>query len=170
MSSYIMATIDGETGSVLKHVTLACFLLGLLIAVLYRWLYPKPLPGIPYNTEATKNIFGDIPSLTQWQKTHGESRRWFQAQFQKLNSPIVQVFVYPFKKPEVFLCDHREIRDILVRRHKEFDRGSKESNAFGALLPQHFLSIKTPTPKFKFHKELMKDLMLPQFLSTVSLV
>lgn len=155
-------------GSPVTYLGLSVFLLGFIIVVLYNWLWPKPLPSIPYNGEAVKNLFGDLPSLTQWQKSHGESRLWFQAQFNKLNSPIVQVFVYPFKKPEVLLGDHREIRDILLRRHKEFDRGSKETNAFGALLPQQFLSIKTPTAKFKFHKELMKDLMLPQFLSTVS--
>ncbi|KIW22942.1 uncharacterized protein PV07_11185 [Cladophialophora immunda] len=169
--AYVTDILDhGQTGPFLKHAAVACLLLGAFLAIVSRrlWLYPKPLPGIPYNVEATGNLLGDIPSLAQWQKTHGETRRWFQAQFRKLNSPVVQVFVYPFKKPEVLLGDHREIRDILLRRHREFDRGSKEPNAFGALLPQQLLSIKTPTAKFKFHKELMKDLMLPQFLSTVN--
>ncbi|EXJ74561.1 uncharacterized protein A1O5_02857 [Cladophialophora psammophila CBS 110553] len=40
-----------------------------------------------------------------------------------------------------------------LRRHKVFDRGFNEPNAFGTLLPKQFLSIKTPTPKFKFHKK-----------------
>lgn len=26
----------------------------------YRWALPRPLPGIPYNKEATKSIFGDM--------------------------------------------------------------------------------------------------------------
>jgi hypothetical protein len=38
--------------------------------------------------------------------------------------------------PSVLLCDHQEIRDILMKRHEEFDRGAREQQAFGALLPQ----------------------------------
>ncbi|KAJ9610803.1 hypothetical protein H2200_005580 [Cladophialophora chaetospira] len=136
--------------------------------VLHR-MYPKPLPGIPYNREAVNRIFGDIPSFQEWHKEKGEHRKWYQAQLVKFNSPIAQVFMQPFNgKPLVLICDHREIRDILTKRHKEFDRGNREANAFGALLPQQFLSIKTPTPKFKFHRELMRDLMLPSFLNEVS--
>lgn len=60
-----------------------------------------------------------------------------------------------------------EIRDILMRRHGEFDRGAREQQAFGAVLPQQFLFIQTPTTKFKFHRELMKDLMLPSSLQNV---
>lgn len=69
--------------------------------------------------------------------------------------------------PSVLLCDHQEILEILTKRHMEFDRGAREQQAFGALLPQQFLSIQTPTSKFKFHRELMKDLMLPSFLQNV---
>jgi hypothetical protein len=139
-------------------------------AIYIHWnMLPRPLPGIPYNQEAKNRMFGDIPARKAWYQSHGELRKWYQDQFLRHDSPIVQVFINPLNgNPSVLLCDHKETRDILFRRHKEFDRGARERQAFGALLPQQFLSIQTPTAKFKFHKELMKDLMLPGFLHDVS--
>ncbi|KAH7379123.1 cytochrome P450 [Phaeosphaeria sp. MPI-PUGE-AT-0046c] len=135
----------------------------------YIQLYPRPIPGIPFNIEATSQVLGDIPARKAWYKSHGEVRRWYQAQCLKHNSPIAQVFINPLNgEPSVLLCDHREIRDILMRRHGTFDRGARERQAFGALLPEQFLSIQTPTAKFKFHRELMKDLMLPPFLNNMN--
>jgi hypothetical protein len=31
----------------------------------YRWLLPKPIPGIPHNRKATKSVLGDIPDLME---------------------------------------------------------------------------------------------------------
>ncbi|KAJ9644327.1 hypothetical protein, variant [Exophiala oligosperma] len=158
-----------EESSLLLKVAVVVIAAGLLFAAVRQRLYPQPLPWLPYNQEAKGRLFGDLPSLMSWHKKYGEQRKWYQAQCLKLNSPMVQVFLHPFDgKPSILLCDHREIRDILMKRYKEFDRGNREQNAFGALLPQQFLSIQTPTPKFKFHKELMKDLMLPGFLNDVN--
>jgi hypothetical protein len=141
----------------------------LILIYLYLKVFPKPLPGIPYNFEATWRVLGDIPARSQWYRDHGEVRKWYQAQFLKLGSPIIQVFISPLSgSPTVLLCDHREIRDILIKRHQDFDRGGREAKAFGQQMKEQFLSIKTPTARFKFHKELMKDLMLPGFLNDVS--
>jgi hypothetical protein len=143
--------------------------LGLLVSlvVLYRLALPKPLPGIPYNDAAVKSILGDIPSIMASKKEHGEQRKWFAAQAVKLNSPVVQVFTMPFAKPQVILTDHREIHDIFTKRHREFDRGYMEIEAFGGVIPDELLSLKTPSPEFRFHKDLMKELMLPTFLQKV---
>lgn len=143
----------------------------ILIASLfiYRKVMPKPLPAIPYNPEALRSFFGDIPSVISWSKQHGEQRKWFQAQALRHNSPIVQVFTKPFwYGPQVVLTDHKEIHDIFHNRWKEFDKGYKESEAFGGIIPDELLSLKLRSPEYKFHKDIMRDLMLPQFLHTVN--
>ncbi|KAH7379127.1 cytochrome P450 [Phaeosphaeria sp. MPI-PUGE-AT-0046c] len=143
----------------------------LLIAALlmHRMVMPKPLSAIPYNPEALHRLFGDIPSIIAWNKRHGEQRKWFQAQAIRHNSPIVQVFTKPFwYGPQVVLTDHKEIHDIFHHRWKEFDKGYKESEAFGGIIPDELLSLKLRSPEYKFHKDLMRDLMLPQFLHTVN--
>lgn len=74
-------------------VSLAVATFTLLIAgaalYFYQQLFPRPLPGIPYNLEAVTNVLGDIPSRRAWHQNHGEVRRWYQAQCLQHNSPII---------------------------------------------------------------------------------
>jgi hypothetical protein len=74
----------------------------------YRWLLPKPIPGIPYNPNATKSIFGDVIPMLEHLKTSEELQSWLVKQHQNLNSPIVQVFLNLFSKPVVMISDSRE--------------------------------------------------------------
>jgi hypothetical protein len=151
------------------YVLLPFVLIVSLGYLLWLRLLPKPLPGIPYNSEALNSVFGDVASIIRWKKEHGEQRRWFQAQAVKMNSPICQVFTKPFfYGPQVIVTDAREIHDIFHRRFKEFDKGYKEAEAFGGIIPDELLSLKLVSPEYKFHKDLMRDLMLPQFLNSVN--
>lgn len=79
----------------------------------YRWLIPKPIPGIPYNEEATKSIFGDIPSLVRHTKSSKIIVDWMSSHSERHNSPIVQVWIQLFGKPTVIVNDFREAQ---VRR------------------------------------------------------
>jgi hypothetical protein len=143
----------------------AILILGYLF---WRRLLPKPLPGIPYNPEALNSVWGDIPSIIKWKQQNGEQRRWFQAQAVKMNTPICQVFTKPFfYGPQVIVTDHREIHDIFHRRFREFDKGYKEAEAFGGIIPDELLSLKLTSPEYKYHKNLMADLMVPRFLNNV---
>lgn len=45
----------------------------------YRWLLPKPITGIPYNTKATKSIFGDIPDMLEHLKHSKTVTDWMEA-------------------------------------------------------------------------------------------
>lgn len=74
----------------------------------YKWLLPKPIPGIPYNPNATKSIFGDVTPMLEHLKTSQEFQAWLVKQHQNLNSPIVQVFLNLFSKPVVMISDARE--------------------------------------------------------------
>jgi hypothetical protein len=84
------------------------------------------------------------------------------------NSPIVQFFFPPFKGPSVAVVDYHEAHDILTRRTKEFDRGTRSAQIFNTVLPNHHIAMKTTDHRFKGNKDLVKDLMTPSFLSQVS--
>jgi hypothetical protein len=76
--------------------------------LLYRWLLPKPIPGVPYNHEATTSLLGDIPSMMEHIKTHKMLTDWMVAHTQKHDSPIVQLFTNLFGRPIVLISDYRE--------------------------------------------------------------
>lgn len=68
----------------------------LVIYMIYKWSLPQPLPGIPYNKEAAKSIFGDIPAFMKFSEETQEKIRWLPLQAKKLKSPIIQVFYQAF--------------------------------------------------------------------------
>jgi hypothetical protein len=74
----------------------------------YRWLLPKPIPGIPHNPEATKSIFGDIPSMLEHLKSHETIGDWMMDINVRLNSPITQQFTNLFGPPWLVISDYRE--------------------------------------------------------------
>ncbi|KAK1447482.1 cytochrome P450 [Colletotrichum melonis] len=138
-------------------------LVGLLYA-LYNYLLPKPIPGIPYNTEVVKSLLGDIPRL---QKESPENPfRWMIEQARRHDSPLSQFFLQPFHKPTVFIADFREGQDILMRR-KEFDRSDFTISLLGGEAPSFHINLKTG-PEWKAHRRLLQDLMTPNFLNNVA--
>ena len=76
----------------------------------YQWLLPKPIKGVPYNNDATKSIFGDIPSMLTHLKTHTEFQSWILSFNEDLKSPIVQIFLDLFRQPVVVISDAREVQ------------------------------------------------------------
>lgn len=130
---------------------------------LYQWLLPKPLPGITYNPEATKSLFGDAPEMLHSFLVSKDFGAWCAHQVEKMRSPICQVFIYPFSKPWILVADFRESQDILMRR-KDFDRSTWVSDAMGALGDFH-ARMKT-NKDWKRNRRWMQDLMTPSFLNT----
>ncbi|OTA87486.1 hypothetical protein M434DRAFT_35323 [Hypoxylon sp. CO27-5] len=132
-----------------------------ILYCLYQWLLPKPVPGIAYNPEATKSLFGDAPSMLKEVSVTGEFRVWCAKQLTKMNSPICQVFIRPFGKPWILLADFRESKDILMRR-REFDKSSFLSDGMECMGDFHG-TYKTGS-KFKLNRQLVQDLMTTSFL------
>ena len=132
----------------------------------YRMMLPKPLPGIPYNSGL--GILGDMPELIQYRKTQPSFRRFFGELCCRHKSPIVQIFLRPLAKPAIVLTDYRESQDIALRRAKQFDRSKMHADAFGTVLPNHHISMRSWDPRFRENRELVKDLMTPAFLNQVA--
>ncbi|KAH8704501.1 cytochrome P450 [Phaeosphaeriaceae sp. PMI808] len=133
----------------------------------YRWLLPKPIPGIPYNAEATKSIFGDLPSVTKHLETSQASTDWLMSHNTRHNSPIVQIFMDLFSKPWVVITDYREAQDILMRRTKEFDKPDMISDLFYGINPHHH-TVQPTNDAWRYQRKLMQDLMSPSFLYGVA--
>lgn len=143
---------------------LAVGLAGLVLYLIWLALLPKPIPGIPYHARSARRIFGDIPDRFKAKS----GRDWFALQSIKFGSPIFQLFLRPFSSPWVVIADFRESQDILLRRSKEFDKSYMSYKSFGGVIPNHHITMRTTDPRFKGNKELVKNLMTPQFLSEVS--
>ncbi|KAH0492809.1 hypothetical protein TgHK011_007740 [Trichoderma gracile] len=131
---------------------------------LYQAALPKPIPGIPYNKESAKTIWGDIPLLAEARYR----RRWAWAQPREHGAPLSQIFIFPFRTPTVVVSDYREVVDILARRSKEFDRGTRTKECIGFVAPAFHFTMETSDPRFKSNKKLIRDLMTPKFLNNVS--
>jgi hypothetical protein len=153
------------TAMILK-ATFTLSALFVAVYVLYRWLLPRPLPGIPYNKEAARHILGDIPALLGADEGEDFSA-WVLRQTEKLQSPLVQLFIKPFSRPVLVLADCREAQDMLLRRHHEFDRSSLEHDMFSGISPTHHINRKTDSI-WKAHRSLLQDLMTPSFLNKVA--
>ena len=146
----------------LRYAALA--FVGVSLAVLWRKLHPKPYPGIPHNAASAKRIGGDVPELIPIFQTSEEvTGAMFAITTQKLGTPIAQVLFPGFRKPLIVLEDPYEIEDIIVRRHKEFDKAATNVDFFVPMFPRGTLSQYT-TPQLKMQKRLWADTMQPDFL------
>ncbi|KAK2038885.1 cytochrome P450 [Colletotrichum somersetense] len=141
----------------------AASLVAVLLALysLYRWLLPKPIPGIAYNPEAKASLLGDAPAMVKEVAVTGEFSKWCAKQVVRMNSPLCQIFVRPLSKPWVLVADFREAKDILTRR-REFDKSSFLSDGMACM--GYFHGIYTTGDKFKSNRRLIQDLMTSSFL------
>lgn len=134
------------------------------IYLFYRWLLPKPLPGIPYNPEATKSLFGDAPAMSREISVTGEFSMWLANQVEKMRSPVCQVFIRPFSKPWILVADFQESQDILMRR-TEFDKPQFLIDGMQAL--GDFNARYKTNSAFRARRHLKQDLMTPRFLNNI---
>ncbi|KAI8622921.1 cytochrome P450 [Xylariaceae sp. FL1651] len=144
-----------------------CLVLITLAGVILLRAYPRPLPGIPHNEFATKRITGDLAEMQMRQKTVGSIRPWFLDQAKRHGSAIVQIFLGPFTQPSILLSDYREVYDILTYRAADFQRG-KKVEVFKGILPHAYPSMESFDPQYKEGRSIMKGLMTPSFLQSVS--
>ena len=125
-------TMPSGSSMLSPKICAALAFLPVILYGLYQWLLPKALPGIAYNPEAIKSLFGDAPEMLHSFHASKDFGAWCARQVENMESPVCQVFIYPFSKPWILVADFREAQDILMRR-KEFDRSTWVSDAMGAL-------------------------------------
>lgn len=164
---------DGSLSSIKSVPMVAVLIISIVLVVLYmvyQWALPRPIPGIPYDSHAVKDVRGNMPDVLAYKKANGRLRPWFVELALKHQSPIVQLWIVPLGKPVVILADYQEAQDVLLRRGKEFDRGRRGADVFHGVVPNHHISMTSSDPRYKVNKELVRDLMAPSFLNEVCIV
>jgi hypothetical protein len=149
--------------------TICLALIACLFYYLYRLALPKPIPGIPYDEVEAKKLFGSLPSMISHFRQHGIVMPWLTGHNLKHNAPLVQFFGAPFSQPTLVLSDFQESQDVLIRRTKEFERADKTIESFEGIMGQHQIAMKSTDARFKGNRELVRDLMSPNFLHEVSI-
>ncbi|TGJ78771.1 hypothetical protein E0Z10_g9993 [Xylaria hypoxylon] len=163
MTLYHVFTL-GDAGIPSVMVVTAVFtLVASSLYLLYQRLLPKPLPGIAYNAEVTRSLWGDASSLARCLSSNGEFSGWLGEQCLKLGSPVCQVFVQPFTRPWVLVGDFHEAQDILMRR-AEFEKPQFLIDALQGLGDFH-VRLRTGDEEFKYRRQLRQDLMTPTYLN-----
>lgn len=137
----------------------------LLLYRLYKYLLPRPLPGIPYNEKSAKRFSGDKTDFIASYLKHGEGGTYRRDMCRELGFPLLQMLA-PLSKPMLWLDDPREIEDIVLRRNKEFDRADVTIMLLQTVMPHSTIVTKT-TPEFKAKRKLWQDVMAPEFLRNV---
>ncbi|KAK7958083.1 hypothetical protein PG988_012931 [Apiospora saccharicola] len=99
--------------------------------------------------------------------SHGHGIGDADRTLQKLNAPMVQVFIKPWSRPLLILGDFREARDIMSRRTAEFDRSTSSGDLVRGLGPSHHIHLKT-SPAWRSQRRLIQDLMSSAFLHHVA--
>ncbi|PTB37048.1 hypothetical protein M441DRAFT_175388 [Trichoderma asperellum CBS 433.97] len=135
--------------------------------LLYRAALPKPIPGIPYDEKSATRLLGDVPRALSHYKNTGEMMSFLAQKCQELNSPMIQVFMRPFGRPWVIMCDGREAQDIMSRRGREFDRGDMFRDFFAAIIP-HQQSVLPTNDQWRHNRRLVADTMSVPFLNNVA--
>ncbi len=163
----VLASDLSRLMSPLSWLILSPMLIAAVLYTVYRSGFPKPLPGIPYNEISAKRFTGDLPELLGPMKKGLNARPYTGQLALRFQSPLVQIFPRPFRRPAVVVNDHREATDILLRRSADFQRSSHFSRAFSTIVPNLHLAMQSHDPHFKSNKELVRDLMTPWFLHSV---
>ncbi|KAK3320378.1 cytochrome P450 [Cercophora scortea] len=161
-----MALLDAiqhvGTGPIPSTFGIFVFLAVLYIA--YQRLLPQPFPGIPYNKQSARSPLGDAPDMFREVRRTRELNVWLAKQVEKLQAPLVQVFVQPFSKPWLLVANSVEGQDILMRR-PEFDRSDLITDGMRVLDGFH-ARFKTGNLT-RTNKAWLQDLMTPSFLNNI---
>ncbi|KAI0391300.1 cytochrome P450 [Xylariaceae sp. FL0594] len=152
----------------IAYTVVSALILSLSLFFLYRAALPRPLAGIPYNELSARNVFGDVPAmLSHIANEDGTFISYLVNTLEKLNEPLVQVFIKPFGRPLLILSDYQEAHHMMVHRTKEFDRSTSSGDLVRGLGPDHHIHLKT-TPAWKAQRRLVQDLMTQSFLHHVA--
>ncbi|KAG8696901.1 hypothetical protein FRC09_008197 [Ceratobasidium sp. 395] len=132
------------------------------LALVYWWLKPKPLAGIPHNP--VRGILGDIPELARFIKEKDARALDYFAHLIERHGPITQVCLG--KNVFLLLSDQEEI-DRIVMRWKNVDLLPDMLTAFASVIPTGMISIPA-NDMWKRHRRIMGPSMHRRYLSKMT--
>ncbi|KAL7940197.1 cytochrome P450 [Trichoderma barbatum] len=105
---------------------------------------------IPHNKSSVSKLAGDVGIMKKAQYR----RQWIWHQPSKHNSPVSQVFIFPFRRPTVIVTDYRTVVHICSNSVDNFDRGTRNKECIGLIAPNFHFVMQTKDPAFNSHKRL----------------
>ncbi|GAB7346302.1 hypothetical protein MBLNU457_5024t1 [Dothideomycetes sp. NU457] len=154
-----MTSLNMSTALVVLFIVLSALLL-------YRLALPKPIPGIPYDQRSASRILGDVPDALKHLSETQEMVSFLVGRCEKLNSPVIQVFLRPFQRPRVVVMDGREAHDIMTKRTREFDRGFVKDLLIATHPHAHV--IMDTNDQWRSNRKLVADVMSTDFLNNTT--
>ena len=131
-----------------------------LLYLLYKWLLPHPLQGIPYDEKSAGKLLGDTPDMLREVSVTREIHVWLLKKVNQFQEPLCQVFIEPFCRPWVVLADPVEAQNVLTRR-PEFDRSGMDKIGLSPL--DGFHSRHDMGEVWKTARAWVQDLASPSF-------
>ena len=137
------------------------------LCLLHRFALPRPLPDIPLNSAAARNLLGDLAAISLYlRKGHNTLIGYFNETIISCNAPLVQVFLRPLGAPTLLLSDFNEARWMLGRSG-EFERSPALKGLLSGLVPDHHIHLNTDEA-WRTQRQLTQDLMKPSFLRNIA--
>ncbi|KAF2171188.1 hypothetical protein M409DRAFT_18305 [Zasmidium cellare ATCC 36951] len=142
-----------------------------LTAILYlasRAALPKPLPGIPYVPGSEKNLLGNLPLALAHTKHAGRFSSYFYKPAEDLGVPLLQLFMQPFGRPCLLLCDGREAQDLMTRRAHEFEYADFAIDLHRGAWPGTLAALKT-NERWRANRRMLGETTTSRFVNSVGL-
>lgn len=135
-----------------------------LARLLYLWLLPKPLLGIPHNPVAS--IWGDIPAITEATKDGKKTFADYVRGIVNVHGPILQILIG--RHPIVVISDRREAERILVGgKGGVVDQSKRTNEIFATVIPTGQIALPA-NETWKRHRRLTGPSMSRRYLERMS--
>lgn len=132
--------------------------------LLYRAALPKPIPGIPYVRGTEKSPLGSLPKAFEHKAKTGTLSSYFYTPAIELNAPVCQIFMKPFGRPWVLLCDGREAHNLMVHRSREFELGDFAIDLHRAAWPNALPSLKT-NERWRANRRMLGETITSRYIN-----
>lgn len=142
-----------------------------LIGCLYllsRAALPNPLPGIPFVPGSEKNLLGNLPLALAHAKNAGRFSSYFYKPAEDLRVPLLQLFMRPFGRPWLLLCDGQEAQDLMTRRAHEFEYADFAIDLHRGAWPGTLPALKT-NDRWRANRRMLGETATSKYVNTVGL-
>lgn len=136
--------------------------------ILSRAALPKPIPGIPFVPGSEKNILGNLPLALAHAKDAGRFSSYFFKPAEDLQVPLLQLFMRPFGRPWLLLCDGREAQDLMTRRAHEFEYADFAIDLHRGAWPGTLPALKT-NDRWRANRRMLGETAASKYVNTVGL-
>ncbi|CUA66567.1 Cytochrome P450 86A1 [Rhizoctonia solani] len=151
--------MSGTAYSIVAAVLTA---LVLFVRFAYRWLSPKPIPGIPH--DPITSIWGDIPAIAEATSDGWTTFSDYVAKVVAKHGSLLQILIG--RNPIVVISDRKEMERLLLGG-KCTDQSKRTNEIFATVVPTGQIALPT-NETWKRHRRLTGPSMSRRYLERMS--